>query len=82
MRKGREEDDESRESELESRSNEENQEAMEERHDERIREMIYDSSEFISGAKRAPDGTVPMNILEFQYPFLIARRFGWANKWY
>lgn len=32
-------------------------------------EEIYNSNEYISGAKRAQNGTVPMNILQFQYPF-------------
>lgn len=34
-------------------------------------EEIYNSNEYISGAKRAQNGTVPMNILQFQYPFII-----------
>lgn len=39
------------------------------RNDERTRERIYDSNEYISGAKRVQNGTVPMNILKLQYPF-------------
>jgi len=32
-------------------------------------EEIYDSNKYISGARRVQNGTVPMNILQFQYPF-------------
>lgn len=40
--------------------------------DEEIHEeCIYNSSEYISRAKRVQDGTVPINILEFQYPFVF-----------
>lgn len=51
--------------------NKENQKAEKGGSDEEIHEeYIYDSSEYISGAKRVQNGTVPMNILEFQYPFI------------
>lgn len=39
------------------------------KNDETIRERIYDSNEYISVAKRVQNGTVPMNILQLQYPF-------------
>lgn len=44
--------------------NEEIEEVEKERNDEEI----YDSSKYISEAKRVQNGTVPMNILQFQYP--------------
>ncbi|XP_014472910.1 PREDICTED: cilia- and flagella-associated protein 44 [Dinoponera quadriceps] len=48
-----------------------NQEAKEEtqENNERIRREIYDSNEYISGAKRVQNGTVPLNILEFNHSF-------------
>jgi len=39
--------------------------------DGRIHEETYDSNKYISGAKRVTNGTVPMNILQFQYPSLL-----------
>jgi len=36
-----------------------------------IHEKIYNSNKYISGARRVPNGTVPINILQFQYPFFI-----------
>lgn len=62
-------EDKSQEREFEFR-NEENQEAGKGENDERINEE-YNSNEYISRAKRVQNGTVPMNILEFQYPFYI-----------
>lgn len=60
-------EDKSQERQFEFR-NEENQKAGKEENDERIQE--YNSNEYISRAKRVQNGTVPMNILEFQYPFI------------
>lgn len=37
--------------------------------DDGVHEKTYDSNKYVSGAKRVPNGTVPMNILQFQYPF-------------
>lgn len=48
--------------------NQKTEEATQKR-DEMIHEEIYDSTEYISAPKRVQDGTVPMNILNFQYPF-------------
>ena len=39
--------------------------------DGRIHEEIYNSYKYISVAKRVQNGTVPINILEFQYPFMF-----------
>lgn len=36
-----------------------------------VQEKVYDSNKYISGARRMSNGTVPMNILQFQYPFLV-----------
>lgn len=36
-----------------------------------VQEKIYDSSEYISRARRVLNGTVPINILQFQYPFFL-----------
>jgi len=35
-----------------------------------VQEKTYDSNKYISGARRVSNGTVPMNILQFQYPLL------------
>lgn len=51
----------------------ENQKAGKEESDEGVHEeYVYNSNKYISGAKRVQDGTVPMNILEFQYPFICS----------
>lgn len=42
-----------------------------ERDDGRIHEKTYDSNKYVSGARRVMNGTVPMNILQFQYPFFV-----------
>lgn len=39
------------------------------RNNDGVHESTYDSNKYISEAKRVPNGTVPMNILQFQYPF-------------
>lgn len=50
--------------------NKENQKAEKVESDEEMHEeYIYNSRKYISRAKRVQNGTVPMNILEFQYPF-------------
>jgi len=36
---------------------------------EKEKNELYDSNKYISEAKRVQNGTVPMNILQFQYPF-------------
>ncbi|XP_072743964.1 cilia- and flagella-associated protein 44 [Anoplolepis gracilipes] len=48
-----------------------NQKAGKEESEEGIHEneYIYNSDEYVSGAKRVQDGTVPMNILEFHHSF-------------
>jgi len=45
-------------------------ERREERRTNKENEKIYDSNEYISAAKCVKNGTVPLNILEFQYPFI------------
>ena len=49
--------------------NEEIEEVEKERNDEEI----YDSSKYISEAKRVQNVTVPMNILQFQYPLYYVK---------
>lgn len=38
-----------------------------------VQGRTYDSNKYISGAKRVTNGTVPINILQFQYPFFVER---------
>lgn len=60
--------DESRESAPKSR----NEEKWEARSDDiGVQERAYDSNKYISEAKRVTNGTVPINILQFQYPFFV-----------
>jgi len=54
---------------MQEESNTQGNEKKEERRNDKY-EKIYDSNEYISAAKRVENGTVPLNILEFQYPFI------------
>ncbi|XP_011636228.1 uncharacterized protein LOC105426623 [Pogonomyrmex barbatus] len=57
-------------SEEDSRKDERELEERETRRDDDgIHEEIYDSNKYISEAKRVPNGTVPMNILQFHHSF-------------
>lgn len=38
-----------------------------------VQGRAYDSNKYISGARRVTNGTVPINILQFQYPFFVAQ---------
>lgn len=60
-------EEESRERKLDL-LNVENQEIGKGAKDRGVYEEIHNSKKYISGPKRVQDGTVPMNILEFQYP--------------
>lgn len=41
--------------------------------DVEAQEETHDSNKYISGARRVTNGTVPINILQFQYPFFVAQ---------
>jgi len=55
---------------MQEESNMQETERREERRNNKGNEKIYDSNKYISAAKRVENGTVPLNILEFQYPFI------------
>ncbi|XP_011702376.1 PREDICTED: cilia- and flagella-associated protein 44-like [Wasmannia auropunctata] len=59
-------EDESRERQSEFRD-EKKQKA--ERDNDRVNESTYDSNKYISEARRVPNGTVPINILQFHHSF-------------
>lgn len=49
-----------------------------EKDDDGVQEKTYDSNKYVSGARRVSNGTVPMNILQFQYPLLYNCK---KNRW-
>lgn len=49
--------------------NRDRRKADNERNNEGTHGRIYDSDKYISEGRRVPSGTVPLNILTFQYPF-------------
>lgn len=66
----------------EMQGNEEKTEETRQHSDEKQQEEIYDSNEYISGARRVQNGTVPMDILKFQYPFNFYTRIGVRTRLY
>lgn len=41
--------------------------------DVEVQGKTYDSNKYISKARRVTNGTVPINILQFQYPFSVVQ---------
>lgn len=59
-----------------------NEESEENGRDQEKEKKDYESDKYISGPRRVQDGTVPMNILSFQYPFNISITIFFLNIYY
>lgn len=51
-----------------------------ERNNDGVHEGTYDSNKYISESKRVPNGTVPINILQFQYPFTKMKKYNFVKQ--
>lgn len=56
---------------VEEEEEEEPEQHVEEEEVEQEEPAFYNPDDFISGPRRCKEGTLPMNILEFEYPFLL-----------